>query len=80
MATGHAALAAYYDSYAERYRQEIPEYFIPDDDLWELPLWVAHLSGIVRALGWEDLVRRPVQSSTVDGRVRRARPDRDPSR
>jgi len=73
MATGHAALAAYYDSYAERYRQEIPEYFIPDDELWELPLWVAHLSGIVRALDWDDsfvdLSRAPLSTDVCVERV-----------
>jgi uncharacterized Fe-S cluster-containing radical SAM superfamily protein len=53
-AAGDVTLAAYYESYAERYREEIPEYFIPEADLWELPLWVAHLSGILAALRWED--------------------------
>jgi len=53
-ADGEASLAAYYESYAERYREEIPDYFVPEADLWELPLWVAHLSGILRALPWED--------------------------
>lgn len=53
-AAGHPALAAYYESYAERYREDIPDYFVPEGDLWELPLWVAHLSGILRAVGWDD--------------------------
>jgi Radical SAM superfamily len=53
-AAGDATLATYYQSYAERYRAAIPEYFVPESDLWELPLWVAHLSGILAALNWED--------------------------
>lgn len=52
--TCHPALGAYYESYADRYREAVPEYFVPSGDLWELPLWVAHLSGILRAADWED--------------------------
>jgi hypothetical protein len=52
-AAPHPALTAYYESYAERYREEVPEYFVSEGDLWEMPLWVAHLSGMLEAVGWE---------------------------
>lgn len=50
----HPALIAYYRTYAERYKEEVPEYFVPEGELWELPLWVAHLSGMLRAIRWTD--------------------------
>jgi hypothetical protein len=79
-ATGHAALAAYYESYAERYREDIPDYFVPEGDLWELPLWVAHLSGILRAVGWDDtfidLSTAPMSAKAcVDAVIDATRPD-----
>jgi Radical SAM superfamily len=65
-AAGHPVLTSYYQHYADRYREEIPEYFVPDADLWELPLWVAHLGGILRAANWHarfiDLSMAPVSA------------------
>jgi hypothetical protein len=77
--TGEDALARYYESYAERYREEFPEFFVPDADLWELPLWIAHLSGILTALGWEhdivDLSRTAVDTDAcVDAVCAATRP------
>lgn len=79
-ADSHPALRAYYKSYADCYREEIPEYFVPEDELWELPLWVAHLSGMLRAIGWDDifvdLVATPaVTDRCVDGILAATRPD-----
>ena len=55
-AAPHAAVSAYYETYAKVFREAVPEYFVPEADLWELPLWVAHLSGILRAIGWDDIL------------------------
>lgn len=47
------ALCDYYDRYQQRYREVIPDYGVGTGDLWELPLWVAHLDG---AIGRDDTV------------------------
>jgi hypothetical protein len=66
--SSHPALDAYYHSYADRYREEAPEYFVPESELWELPLWAAHLSGMLRAIGWTytfvDLAATPALAET----------------
>jgi uncharacterized radical SAM superfamily protein len=46
-----ATLVRYYESYNELYRQLFPSYHVTGGDLWEAPLWVAHLDG---AIGRED--------------------------
>lgn len=43
----------YYDKYSSEYRNVFPEYRIAEGDLWEAPLWVAHIDG---AIGREDTV------------------------
>jgi hypothetical protein len=48
-------VADYYETYAKVYRDDVPEYFVPEADLWEAPLWVAHFSGMLRAIGWDDV-------------------------
>ena len=40
-------LAAYYDRYGDRYAVLFPEYAVGAGDLWEAPLWVAHLDGAI---------------------------------
>lgn len=52
-AAPHPAVAAYYQDYARIYARELPGYFLPEGGLWELPLWVAHLAGMLDALGQE---------------------------
>jgi len=49
----HPALSAYYADYSQRLRSVIPDYFIPDDALWELPMWAAHVAGHIEAAGWQ---------------------------
>jgi uncharacterized radical SAM superfamily protein len=44
-------LGKYYDLYMQEYREVFPEYNIQEGDLWEAPLWVAHMDG---AIGRED--------------------------
>ncbi|HEX8131270.1 MAG TPA: radical SAM protein [Pyrinomonadaceae bacterium] len=45
------ALCSYYSLYEHLYRQILPSYETSAGDLWEAPLWVAHLDG---ALGRDD--------------------------
>ena len=56
-------LERYYELYMREYLGVFPDYGVGTGDLWELPLWVAHLDG---ALGRDD-------TSFVD--LSRARPD-----
>jgi len=44
-------LSAYYKDYSKKFASAIPEYFIREDALWELPLWIAHLAGLLEAIG-----------------------------
>ena len=46
-----ATIVRYYESYGELYQQLFPSYHVNDGDLWEAPLWVAHLDG---AIGRDD--------------------------
>ncbi|MFJ8478122.1 B12-binding domain-containing radical SAM protein [Kitasatospora sp. NPDC094011] len=59
-------LSAYYRDYDRRFRAFLPEYFIPSDGLWEIPLWVAHLTALLEQAGLEsgfqDLSRTPAES------------------
>lgn len=41
-------LSAYYQAYGTRYAALFPEYAVGAGDLWEAPLWVAHLDGAIR--------------------------------
>ena len=41
------ALAAYYDAYNREYAKLFPEYAVKTGDLWEAPLWVAHMDGAI---------------------------------
>lgn len=49
----HPALIEYYQYYTRRFQTEVPGYFVPEGELWELPLWTAHLAGMLRQIGWE---------------------------
>jgi hypothetical protein len=46
-------LAAYYRRYEERFRSEFPEFFVPAGALWEVPLWVAHITALLDEVGME---------------------------
>ncbi|HEY0639865.1 MAG TPA: radical SAM protein [Pseudonocardiaceae bacterium] len=41
----------YYVDYDRVFRKIVPEYFIPTDGLWEMPLWVAHLTALLDHAG-----------------------------
>lgn len=49
----HPLLLAYYRDYSARFAELINSYFVPEGALWEMPLWVAHLAGMLRAVGRE---------------------------
>jgi hypothetical protein len=40
-------LSRYYEAYVEEYQKIFPEYKLQEGDLWEAPLWVAHLDGAI---------------------------------
>ncbi|AVK83685.1 hypothetical protein C3943_08945 [Lysinibacillus sp. B2A1] len=40
-------LSEYYEYYNKKYQQVFPEYYINDGELWEMPLWVAHMDGAI---------------------------------
>ncbi|WP_147255521.1 radical SAM protein [Streptomyces sp. PT12] len=48
-----------------RFRSLVPEYFIPGEGLWEMPLWVAHLTALLDTAGiasaFSDLSRTPAE-------------------
>jgi hypothetical protein len=48
----HPRVTDYYRDYGHRFSQVIEGYFIPEYSLWELPLWVAHLAGMLESLGY----------------------------
>jgi uncharacterized radical SAM superfamily protein len=40
-------LVEYYHLYAQEYQRFFPEYQLNDGDLWEAPLWIAHMDGAI---------------------------------
>ncbi|MEO3777402.1 radical SAM protein [Micromonospora sp. B11E3] len=58
-------LSDYYLDYDKVFRQLFPEYFIPSGGLWEMPLWVAHLTALMDSAGFEstfqDLSQAPAE-------------------
>ncbi|MEH1015105.1 B12-binding domain-containing radical SAM protein [Micromonospora sp. CPCC 206060] len=66
-------LSRYYLDYDRVFRSQFPEYFIPQDGLWEMPLWVAHLTALVRAAGLDsrfcDLSRTSPQAVPCAERI-----------
>lgn len=49
----HEAVRDYYRDYSTRFARELAGYFIPEGSLWELPLWVAHIAGMLKEIGYE---------------------------
>lgn len=41
------ALSDYYRTYDRRFTRLLPEYWVPEGELWEMPLWVAHLTALL---------------------------------
>lgn len=48
----HERVASYYRDYSLSFSRYVEGYFIPEGSLWELPLWVAHLGGMLEGLGF----------------------------
>lgn len=51
LATPAEAIVSYYRHYSRVFSRFVEGYFIPEGSLWELPLWVAHLAGMLGSLG-----------------------------
>jgi radical SAM superfamily enzyme YgiQ (UPF0313 family) len=66
-------LARYYEDYERLFRTEFSGYFIPQDGLWEMPLWVAHLTALIDRAGLDstfcDLSRSAVRKQTCAEQV-----------
>ena len=64
-AASHPAVTAYYQDYGSAFSLAHAGYFVPETALWELPLWVAHMSGMLEAIGHEpgliDLAASPAE-------------------
>jgi uncharacterized radical SAM superfamily protein len=67
-------LAKYYQLYAQEYRQFFPEYQLNEGDLWEAPLWIAHMDGAIgrNDTVFVDLSRLPFDSDACYRAVREA--------
>ncbi|MFI2190306.1 B12-binding domain-containing radical SAM protein [Streptomyces sioyaensis] len=61
-------LSDYYVEYDRRFRAHLSEYFIPSDGLWEMPLWVAHLTALLDTAGidsaFSDLSKTPADAES----------------
>ncbi|UVK49626.1 radical SAM protein (plasmid) [Mesorhizobium sp. AR02] len=72
-ATPHPGITAYYADYSHVFAHEMSSYFIPAGSLWELPLWVAHLSGMIEHLGltaqFIDLSQFPADADACARRI-----------
>jgi uncharacterized radical SAM superfamily protein len=44
-------LVKYYRHYERVFSEELPQYYIPDNELWEAPLWVSHLTALLDKVG-----------------------------
>ncbi|HEX2051111.1 MAG TPA: radical SAM protein [Actinomycetota bacterium] len=63
----HPAIQAYYRDYARVLAGALPDYFVPEDGLWEMPLWIAHLAGILESIGGDvDLLDLSQVSAEAD--------------
>lgn len=58
-------LSNYYKLYEREFARDVPEYFIPDGGLWEMPLWVAHITALLDELSAESLFSDLGRSATA---------------
>ncbi len=58
-------LSNYYKLYEREFARDLPEYFIPDGGLWEMPLWVAHITALLDELSAESLFSDLGRSATA---------------
>jgi len=61
----HPDVVDYYRDYGRVFSEVASDYFVPEGGLWELPLWVAHLAGMLKSVGYvprfSDLSTTPPQ-------------------
>jgi uncharacterized radical SAM superfamily protein len=71
------ALDAYYALYARLYRRVVPTYETGEGDLWEAPLWVAHLDGAIGRpdTTFIDLSRQPATPGACAAEIARQAPE-----
>ena len=79
MSDPHPDIAAFYRTYSRRFSDYIRGYYIPQNALWELPLWVAHVAGLLKEIGADarlvDLSRTaPDPNKCVEALVKDANP------
>ena len=48
----HEQVVDYYREYSRQFSQLIDNYFVPEGSLWEMPLWVAHFTGMLDHIGY----------------------------
>ena len=81
-AAPHPAVAAYYRDYGRAFSLAHTGYFVPETALWEVPLWVAHLSGMAEAIGREpkliDLSASPAEPESCARAILAATEPGDP--
>lgn len=69
MATPLRAIRDYYRDYSTRFAEAVKDYYVPEGRLWELPLWVAHLAGMLSEIGiaprFVDLSGAPCDPDTL---------------
>jgi hypothetical protein len=51
LSTPHDRVVSYYREYGRVFSEFVDGFFVPEAGLWELPLWVAHLAGMLESLG-----------------------------
>jgi hypothetical protein len=66
-------IVRYYKDYDRLFRTQFEDYFVPEGSLWEMPLWVAHLTALVRAADMDsvfcDLSRHTVEAGECAERI-----------
>lgn len=71
-------LAHYYGFYEREFARYLPEYFIPEHGLWEMPLWVAHLTALLDELeadsSFSDLGRATTAAECRDALLQSSTP------
>lgn len=64
-------LSAYYDRHGKYYAMRFPDYAVGTGDLWEAPLWVAHLDGAIARhdTAFVDLSRAAFDAASCADRI-----------
>jgi len=67
-------LASYYKVYAQEYQKVFPEYKLQEGDLWEAPLWIAHMDGAIGrdTTVFVDLSKEPFSAEACVEKIQQA--------